>query len=242
MEAVVILFTVIGVSLLLAVLIILLPLIVGSRRRGLARPSAPLLGYFSALGVAFMLVEIPTIQKLTVYLGRPVYSLAIVLFSLLLSSGIGSLLSSRWPDDKLGPRLKTALALLVGIILIHTLLSTPVLHATLKLPLAARLPVAIVLLAVLGVLMGIPFPVGIRWAGLHRPGTVPWFWGMNGVMSVLGSAMATALAIHVGFRLTLFASALVYALALVLISQEVSVRSQEPAPVQRSTVYGSGYE
>ena len=156
-----------------------------------------------------------------------------MLFSLLLSSGIGSLLSSRWPDDKLGPRLKTGLAVLVAIILIHTLLSTTVLQATLKLPLAARLPIAVVLLAVLGFLMGIPFPVGIRLAGLHRPGTVPWLWGMNGVMSVLGSAMATALAIHVGFRLTLFASALVYALALVLISRELR-RAPVPVPASSS--------
>jgi spermidine synthase len=220
MEAIVVLFGVIGVSLFLAVTIILLPLIIGSRQERLTRPSAALLGYFSALGVAFMLVEIPTIQKLTVYLGRPVYSLVIVLFSLLLSSGIGSLVSSRWPEDKLIPRLRIALAALVAVILLHTVLATPVLRATLRLPLATRLPVAIALLAVLGFLMGIPFPVGIRWAGRHRGGTVPWLWGMNGVMSVLGSAMATALSIHVGFRLTIFVSAVIYALALALISRE----------------------
>ncbi|MFP4394506.1 MAG: hypothetical protein ACLFTI_04500 [Anaerolineales bacterium] len=219
MEAIVILFTVIGVSLFLAVTIILVPLLVGSWRGGLARPSFPLLGYFSALGVAFMLVEIPTIQKLTVYLGRPVYSLVVVLFSLLLSSGLGSLWSSRWPADKLTSRLKIALAALVIVILLHTLLSIPVLEATLKLPLAARLPVAILLLCVLGFLMGIPFPTGIRWAGGQQPGVVPWLWGVNGVMSVLGSASATALAIHVGFRLTIFASAIVYALALALMWQ-----------------------
>jgi MFS family permease len=106
------------------------------------------------------------------------------------------------------------------VILLHTVLATPVLRATLRLPLATRLPVAIALLAVLGFLMGIPFPVGIRWAGRHRGGTVPWLWGMNGVMSVLGSAMATALSIHVGFRLTIFVSAVIYALALALISRE----------------------
>jgi hypothetical protein len=221
MEAIVVLLGVIGISLVLAIGIIVIPLVIGSRRRGLPRPSPALLGYFSALGVAFMLVEIPTIQKLTVYLGRPVYSLVVVLFSLLLSSGVGSLLSSRWPDDRIIPRLRIALALLVAVILLHTMLSTPVLQATLSLPLAGRLAVAVALLVVLGFLMGIPFPVGIRWAGKHREGTVPWLWGMNGVMSVLGSAMATALAIHVGFRLTILASALIYGLALLAIDREV---------------------
>lgn len=226
MEAIVILFTVIGVSLFLAVAIILVPLIIGSRRRGLARPSLPMIGYFGALGVAFMLVEIPTIQKLTVYLGRPVYSLVVVLFSLLLSSGMGSLWSSRWPADKLTRHLKMALAALVVVILLHTLWSIPILEATLKLPLAARLPVAILLLCVLGFLMGIPFPTAIRWAGAHRPGVVPWLWGVNGVTSVLGSASATALAIHVGFRLTILASALVYALALAMMWQMTRVAAK----------------
>ena len=59
--------------------------------------------------------------------------------------------------------------------------------------------------------MGMPFPSGIRWAGQRQPTVVPWLWGINGVTSVLGSALATALAIHVGFRLTLLAAALVYA-------------------------------
>mgnify|MGYP006287682473 CR=1 FL=1 len=226
MEAIVVLFTVIGVSLFLAVTIILVPLIIGSWRRGLPRPSLSLIGYFGALGVAFMLVEIPTIQKLTVYLGRPVYSLVVVLFSLLLSSGMGSLWSSRWPADKLTRHLKIALAALVVVILLHTLWSIPILEATLKLPLGVRLSVAILLLCVLGFLMGIPFPTGIRWAGAHQPGTVPWLWGVNGVTSVLGSASATALAIHIGFRLTIFSSALIYALALVLMWQMTRVAAK----------------
>jgi predicted MFS family arabinose efflux permease len=62
---------------------------------------------------------------------------------------------------------------------------------------------------------------------------VPWLWGINGVMSVLGSALATGLAIHVGFRLTLLASAVVYALALILITRAVRVTADDNALQRR---------
>ena len=68
--------------------------------------------------------------------------------------------------------------------------------------------------------MGMPFPLGMRWAGTHRPGVVPWLWGINGVMSVMGSAMSIVLAIHIGFQLTLLVAAGIYALAGVALALE----------------------
>ena len=107
--------------------------------------------------------------------------------------------------------------LLIAFLLLHAVFSSAVLEQTLQLALGLRLVVAVLLLAVLGFLMGIPFPVGIRWAGRRQSSVVPWLWGINGVTSVLGSALATALAIHVGFRLTLIVSAVVYSTAALLI-------------------------
>ena len=211
MEAITILFAVIGVTAALSALFILVPLWLGGRRRGLARPAPATLAYFGGLGLAFMLVEIPTMQKLTVYLGQPVYSLAVVLFSLLLFSGLGSWWSGRWPAEQCAARLRRIFPLLVVFLLLHALLSSFVLERTLPFGRPARLVVAVALLSVMGFLMGMPFPTGIRWAGRRQPTVVPWLWGINGVTSVLGSALATALAIHVGFCLTLFVATLVYA-------------------------------
>ena len=213
MEAIVILFAVIGVTAAVSALFIIVPLWLGGRRRGLARPAPSTLAYFGGLGLAFMLVEIPTMQKLTVYLGQPVYSLAVVLFSLLLFSGLGSWWSGRWPAEQIGGRLRRVFPLLVVFLLLHALFSSFVLERTLLFGLPARLLVAVLLLSVLGFLMGMPFPTGIRWAGRRQPTVVPWLWGINGVTSVLGSALATALAIHAGFRLTLVVAALAYAAA-----------------------------
>lgn len=214
MEAILILLAMLGISGAMGGAFVILPLWLGTRRRGLARPSAGLLFYFGALGVAFMLVEVPTIQRLTVYLGRPVYSLAAALFSLLLFSGLGSLWSNRGAQDgATARRLRWLFPVLVGIILLQVLAGAWLLDRTIGWSLPARLAITALILAPMSFLMGVPFPLGMRWAGKHRSGIVPWLWGVNGVMSVTGSALAIALAIHIGLRLTLLVAALLYGLA-----------------------------
>ncbi len=207
-EAAGILLAVLGITAAFGVLFVVLPLYWGVRRRGLTAPTARLLIYFGALGLGFMLVEIPTIQRLTVYLGRPVYSLAVVLFALLLFSGLGSFWAGRraTPPRGLFPAL-------IGLILLHGLAVPSLLDRTVGWSLPARLGMTVLLLAPTAFLMGMPFPSGIRRAGANRPGLVPWLWGINGVMSVMGSALAVALAIHLGLRATLLIAAACYAAA-----------------------------
>ncbi len=220
MEAMTILVVVMGIMALAGILFVLLPLEIGARRRGLPRASARLLGYFAALGLAFMLVEIPTIQRITVFLGRPVYSLAVVLFSLLLFSSLGSLWSSRQPitDKKLTGWF---FAVLVLVVVLHALAGDWLVRATIGQSLELRLGLAMLRLAPLGFMMGMPFPLGMRWAGSHQPGVIPWLWGINGVMSVMGSALAMALAIHVGFQITLVIAAVIYGAAGALLAIDV---------------------
>ncbi len=211
-QAIVILLAVVVITILLSALFILLPLWIGSRRGTLVRPSSRMLGYFSLLGVAFMLVEIPIIQKFTVYLGRPVYSLAIVLFALLLFGGLGSLWSGhRWDVEKAAPRLLRYLfSAIAGMLLLHTLLGFWPLPQTMAWSFPLRLLFTVALLAPLAFLMGMPFPLGVRWVGQRQEGALPWLWGMNGVMSVFGSAMGTLVALHWGFRVTLLFAVLAY--------------------------------
>lgn len=204
-----ILLAILGITTAISVLFVLVPLGWGVRRRGLVAPSARMLAYFGALGLGFMLVEIPIIQRLTVYLGRPVYSLAVGLFALLLFSGLGSL----WAGRRRG---QPQLPLLVGLVVLNALAVPWVLDKTIGWPLAARLATAVGVLAPLAFLMGIPFPTGVRLAGIRRPGVVPWLWGINGVMSVMGSALAIAVAIHLGVQVTILVAAGCYALAAVV--------------------------
>lgn len=240
MEAIYILFAVIGVTATLSILFILVPLWLGAKRRKLAQPSTPTLAYFGMLGLAFMMVEIPTMQKLTVYLGQPVYSLAVVLFSLLLFSGIGSWWSGRWPSAAIPSRMNRIFPVLLVFLILHAVASSVILEQTLQFGLLARLVVAVLLLSVLGFLMGIPFPVGIRWVGRRQPSVVPWLWGINGVTSVLGSALATALSIHIGFQLTLVVATAVYGLAAVLLLNILKSSATEAEPAEPPLPSGPG--
>jgi hypothetical protein len=221
MEASLLLAVVMAILAVAGVLFIVVPLWAGSRRRGLPRPSARLLAYFALLGLGFILVEVPTIQELAVYLGRPVYSLAVVLFSLLVFSGLGSLWSGRRAGPGAPPRPERVFPWLVLLVAAHAVLGAWLLHRTMVQPLNVRLALTVALLAALGFLMGMPFPMGLRWAGTRQPGVVPWLWGINGLMSVLGSVAAIALAIHLGFQAALLAAAVVYAAAGVLLARDV---------------------
>jgi len=220
-ESLRILLLVTATTLSVGALLIIVPLVVGGRRRGLGRPPARLLIYFGLLGVSFMLVEVPTIQRLTVYLGRPVYALAIVLFGLLLFGGLGSLISGRWQPSSLRRRMPLIFALLVVVIGLQIVAIRWLLPATMAWRFRFRFTFALLLVAPLGILLGMPFPTGIRVLSQHYRRVVAWVWGINGVTSVLGSALATALGIHVGFSLTLVIAAALYVLAGTFLWQEL---------------------
>ena len=208
-----------GLSILLFLLVSTLPLI-SIRRRSYTKKELPefkdslircmmkSILLFSMLGIGFMLVEISLIQRFMFFLGQPVVSLATLLFSLLGGAGIGSIWSGRVGLDKLVKGIsKTSLGITL-IVICYTFLLPLILDQLLGLDLIYRLILSIFLCAMLGCLMGIPFPLGIRW--LKESGMesyIPWMWGINGVGSVFGSVMAVVIAICLGFTEALFLSA-----------------------------------
>jgi hypothetical protein len=172
--------------------------------------------YFAVLGVAFMLVEIPLIQRFDLLLGQPVLALVIVIGALLLGGGLGSLFESRFPVARL-PRLIAVAAVLVGVAVAASRVVVPALiDWALPSSLAVRVTVTGAALLPLGFVMGMPFPGGLRVAHEADPQGVAAFWGANAVASVLGSAAAMALAIHTGFSAALLLGAGLYALAAVM--------------------------
>ena len=221
-EATLILVAALATTGLISSLFIALLHWLGTRQQKLQRPSARMLVYFGALGLAFMMVEGPAIQQLTVYLGHPIYSLSVVLFSLLLCSGFGSMWAGQRLSQRHIPRyLAFLFPSLTILIVLYALGGSWLLHETIKWPLPARLGVSFAILGPLGFLMGMPFPTGIRWAGTQQRGIVPWLWGINGFLSVVGSVLSVTMALHVGFRITLFIAAAIYAVAGIALIQEV---------------------
>ncbi len=208
------------VSLVLTVLLVILPLLLFRRaalreKRGL---KLRVLGYFLCLGFGFILVELGMMQRFVLFLGHPIYALAVVIAALLLFSGIGSTLS-----PKLVAKFGTAKAVRVSVIglalvlVLYLVALEPMFHALLGLPLAGRIVIAAIVVGILGMAMGTLLPLGVMTALKLDKELVPWGWGVNGATSVVGSALAVVLSMNIGFSATLIAGLVAYVIGGLLI-------------------------
>ena len=137
-------------------LFLILPLwLRGSGRRRSALP----LAYFVAIGFGYILVEIAFVQRFVLFLGHPTYALTVIVFLLLLSSGAGSLASRKW---QIQPRRLRLAAGIIACAILACALFLPRLASLVGLPLGLKLLVTAGMLIPLGVLMGTPFPTGLR--------------------------------------------------------------------------------
>lgn len=164
--------------------------------------------FFSMLGMGFMFSEISFIQRLTLFLGQPTLSLALLIFSLLGWAGLGSLWSGRLVPDKIRKGIVLSSLTVVILLILYALLLPPFLDQLLRLALPFRALIANLIMAPLGFSMGLPFPLGIR--SLKEKGMenlIPWMWGVNGGASVLGSVMTILIALSLGFTQALLAGA-----------------------------------
>lgn len=203
---------VIALSLGLAV-----PLLAAAPRLSLTvRSDVPLLGYFASLGLGFMLVEVVFLQRFTLLMGEPTYSLIVTLFTLLISSAAGSLLTWNVGPHMLGRALVLRTFLLVLLLVLDALFLASLVRSLVALSLAERWVVAVLLIAPAGLLMGSFMPIGLRALTLSRPQLVPWAWGVNGAASVLGSVIALSLGIFAGFSVVLTLAAATYAVVPLL--------------------------
>jgi spermidine synthase len=217
LEATAALIHLLGAVLVLLVFTVLTPLVL---RGGALRGPGWLvtLGYFACLGLGFIVVEVGLLQRLILLLGKPIYALAVILSTMLLSSGCGSFFAGRFGPARLRARLGLLLGLAAVLITIYAFFLPTVLEALLGSRFAVRLSASVALVALPGFLLGMPFPSGIRaleLAGQQR--LVPWMWGINGAMSVLASVTAIILAIELGYTAVFLLGAACYALAALLL-------------------------
>lgn len=204
-------------------------------RRGPTVPrvgSAGVFAYFAALGLGFILVEIALLQKLTVFIGGPTYSMSITLATILFASGLGSFVSRRWSYKPL-QIINAALPILAGLIVIESLLLDGAIPQMLHLEWRWRVLVVVVLVAPLGLLMGMPFPAGLRHVDRVRPELNAWAWGINAFATVLGSVVCILISASAGFRAALWVGATIYLVGwfAFLVSQRV-VRPENSAVLE----------
>jgi hypothetical protein len=211
--ATVTLFMLILLSLAGVILTIILPARSAIHRvdRRLARLGSV---YFLLIGLGFMFIEIGLIQRMSVFLGHPTYALSVVLFSIILSTGLGSLLSER-----LLPTRPAGVVIWLSLLTLYTLTLPQWLPAVTHSPLEAAsllarsaLTVAVILPA--GLLMGFGFPLGMRLVMCRDEGPTPWFWGVNGAAGVLAAGLAVACSITFSIDTTVRIGALCYFLLM----------------------------
>ncbi len=203
------------ITTVMVALFVLLPLFFVKNRvsTGEKTGQIPYLFYFACLGAGFIIVEIAMIQKFILFLGHPVYALAVILFSLLAFSSIGSALSGRFEIAGLRRSLVKVIFALVGLTVLYILILAPIFYGLVGIPLAARIVIAVVLIAPLGLLMGMPMPMGIKILSQNVPQIIPWAWGVNGATSVMGTTAALSIAVFTGFNQALVAGAMIYLVA-----------------------------
>lgn len=196
-----------------AVVLILLPLLF---RRGTStgtRAGAiPFLLYFAGLGIGFIGIEISLIQKFTMLLGQPLYSIVVTLFAILVFTGVGSMLCGRWlrPGSPAARLVPMAILLWMAVI---AFASEAIVHACIALPLVARGAVVIALVAPAAIALGMPFAHGISIVQKINPSFVPWAWAVNGTTTVVGSILCVIVSMQFGFAAVLLGSAAIYLLA-----------------------------
>jgi hypothetical protein len=214
--------------LLISLVFILLPAVTtGLKRRKhlIVSPKLPL-AYFGFLGIGFMFIEISFIQKMILPLVNPSYAASTVLCSILVSSGLGSIMSERL---KILQSPKVLLALSV-IVLLYVLFLPAIIQSTSAFTLAFKILFIFFILMPAGILMGIPFPLGITMLNNNDPDLIPWAWAVNGCLSVTAPIVAIMLAISIGFKMVMVIGSAMYLSAflyLLLVKSRLNYKLNE---------------
>jgi hypothetical protein len=220
-----------GILLALALVLVAAPLALAARAD---RPPLRSLVFFGAIGLGFLTLEVALIQRFVLFLGFPTYAISVVLFALLLWTGIGSWLAGRAGDQR--RTLTIALAAACALIGLSAFALQPVLEALIDLPFVLRAGVTVLLLGPMGIVLGMAMPLGLtRFAAFHPTG-VAWAWGVNGVLSVVGSVLAITVAIVAGFAVATLVALACYGIALasaLLSPWPESARAWRTKPVEQ---------
>ena len=192
--------------------LILLPLALAPTRHAFAaapprlRRRVP--GYFLALGLGFMAIEIPLLQRFTLFLSHPLYAAAVVLAAFLVFAGLGAGYSAR-----LAPAARWPFAVIAAAAAGYAFALPPLLAEAMGLALGWKIMLTLLLIAPPAFCLGMPFPLGLAAVAARAPPLVPWVWGINGFASVLATLLATLLAIHWGHAAVLLMAAACYGFA-----------------------------
>jgi hypothetical protein len=240
---------------MLSLVLILAPLAIRHGGRAPVASRGRVALYFLAIGLGFLFVEIASIQRFVLFLGHPVYAIAVVLCAFLVFAGLGSGVAPRLeaglaalcrasPSGWIGGwrgrlRLPTsaislAVAGIAATALLHLILLPPIFRWLMPLPDPPKIILSLLLIAPLAFCMGMPFPLALSRLAQRAPHLVPWVWGINGCASVASAILATLLAMSIGYSAVLVIAIGLYVLAATMFDVTAEphglTRSGSPCP------------
>ncbi len=194
-------------SILFSILFIYFPLkIKGGKRKGRS------ILFFSMIGLGFIIVEIILIKIFQLILGNPSYSISMIIFSLLISAGIGSYYSDNIFAFFRGKLIYISIFIAI-VLFIYSQLLFPAIYMTISLPLIFRAIITLLLIMIPGIPMGVYFPLGLKKISSISPEMTGWAWGANAFATVLGSVITVIISINWNFSVGLILAALFYLIA-----------------------------
>lgn len=197
------------ISILFSLLFIYLPLKLKTKEN----KNSGMILYFFFIGMAFITVEIILIKIFQLYLGNPAYSISAIIFALLVSSGIGSLLSGRI-NSVFGKRTILYLSIFIfSVLIFYSIFLFSITYSLIHFGLLGRLIITVLLISILGIPMGVMFPTGLRSLGKSDRIMIGWAWGANAFATVIGSVLTVIIAINWNFSVVTILAALLYLLS-----------------------------
>jgi len=207
------LFGLVAVSIVATLVILALPPVVLGHRLPAEPGAVRSLIYFLCIGAGYILIQVALIQKFVLFLGHPTYALTVIIFSMLVSSGLGSFFSGRFVRGETARLTVVMIAIVLAVVLL-ALIVPPITEGGVGLPFAVKVLISVLLIAPPGFAMGMPFPSGLSKLERIMPANVRWAWSINAAASVLGSAAAIFLAIYLGLQITLIIGGMFYLVAI----------------------------
>jgi hypothetical protein len=228
--------TVLGVCVILALLLVYYSRVNKIR---LTASSKFYIVFVILIGLGFIFLEITFIQKFLLLLGTPIMALTVILFSILLSSGIGAYMSGRIFSKNPYRAVIISIPVLVMILLSYYVLLQDIVRYSIVLQLHERIALAFALLSPAGLLMGFQFPSITRMTSISSFSSsgstkehsstnedITLLWGVNVIASVIGTVLSTTSSMVIGFNgnlligIGLYLSALTCAIAALKTSQQ----------------------
>jgi hypothetical protein len=208
-SAVPLLFGLVALSIVATVVMLSLPPLVLGHRIPVGKGNMRALLFFMFIGAGYILIQVALIQKFVLFLGHPTDALTVIIFSMLIASGVGSFASRRLVKAKIS-RLGRVLGVIALAIFVLAAVITPIVEGGVALPFPLKVLLSVALIGPVGFAMGMPFPTGLTLLERVMPESVRWAWAINAASSVMGSAAAMFFAIYLGLKLTLIIGGVLY--------------------------------